>query len=68
MKMEITLQCPKCNSSVSLKINKKTDEILMSWSIPIDTDKMQDLSINQIQEMIFHLRSGRIIRVKCYDK
>ena len=66
--MKITLQCPKCNSSVDLKINKKTDEILMSWSIPLDTDKIQDLLVDQIQEIALHSKSGEIIRVKCHNK
>lgn len=66
--MEITLQCPKCNSSVSLKINKKTDEILMSWSIPIDTDKIQELLVDQIREITFQLRNGKVIRVKCHNR
>ena len=66
--MEITLQCPKCKSSVNIKFNKKTEEGKIQWTIPIDTDKIQELLVNQIREMTLHLRGGEIIRVKCHSK
>lgn len=65
-KLDITLECPKCKSSVDIK-TKKTGEVLISWSVPVDNHHIQELLVDKVQEIILNTRTGEAITIKIHS-